>query len=459
MESLRQRLREQRAEEGLYLPRNCRRYQSYFLRPVDLGRTRRIQDTFDRTDSRVCRDTTNLIEWQGRGSSRAYSKMSQKESKSSEERDEARHESPGCLSSQITNESATVNPRRTEHSAHKSLENTNVTNEDQEHREYIPSRRVNLSTSGSVIGDFLTESGPVQVDRDKENRGNEVRPSGHQSPSGNRNGSFGSMDHRPGDWAESARGGTSLEQSSSNGKDYKELPAAGMPSSGTSKDREYDEPDAQIAQNSQRYGSHGMEDSRESDDSFLRARTDSLNQDPAEQMFLYLTHRELKSKIEALATKELRACTKHNWDDALRFRDARNRLELIREKKFYDTENFGLNADTRKLGLAGIDKREEELAQRENACSDSTMYSEDAKVLWNKWVHEDEKSATEDTRVQREILMSKLEEEWKNLAIHDKERITRSFQSFANTSSLQEEHKLAEAISAAARKSFPLSPE
>ena len=92
------------------------------------------------------------------------------------------------------------------------------------------------------------------------------------------------------------------------------------------------------------------------------------------QMFLYLTHTELKSKIEDVQKKETQACNKQCWDEALRLRDMKNRLELIREKRMYHTENVDLDEESRKCGFANIDKREAELLQREKVCTDSTMY-------------------------------------------------------------------------------------
>lgn len=74
--------------------------------------------------------------------------------------------------------------------------------------------------------------------------------------------------------------------------------------------------------------------------------------------------------------------------------------------------------------------------------------------MWKKWVHEDDRSAIKDARVQRETLMNSLEKEWQNLAIRDKERISRTYQTVMNDSALQEEHKLAATINAARMKSF-----
>ncbi|KAK1131266.1 hypothetical protein K0M31_017554 [Melipona bicolor] len=173
----------------------------------------------------------------------------------------------------------------------------------------------------------------------------------------------------------------------------------------------------------------------------------------SKQMFLYLTHKELKCKIEDLSRREMHACNKQHWDEALRLRDMRNKVELIREKKLYQVENLDLDEESRKLGLVNIDKRETELLEREKIFMDSTMYSEEAKALWKKWVHEDDKSVIKDARLQRETLMNSLEKEWQGLAVRDKERISQSYQNVMNDSALQEEHKLSAAINAAKVKS------
>ncbi|CAK9826001.1 hypothetical protein ANTRET_LOCUS3918 [Anthophora retusa] len=175
------------------------------------------------------------------------------------------------------------------------------------------------------------------------------------------------------------------------------------------------------------------------------------------QMFLYLTHKELKCKIEDVGKRELHACNKQCWDEALRLRDMRNRLELIREKKLYHLETLDIDEESRKLALVNIDKREAELSEREQICTDSTMYSEDAKTLWKKWVKEDEKFVIQDARHEREKLMNTLEKEWQNLAIRDKEKISQSYQNVISDSTLQEEHKVSAAINAGNMKAFASS--
>ena len=101
---------------------------------------------------------------------------------------------------------------------------------------------------------------------------------------------------------------------------------------------------------------------------------DPSDKNLSKEMFLYLTHKELKCKIEDLARREMHACNKQCWDEALRLRDMRNKLELIREKRLYNMENLELDEEARKRGLVNIDKREAELIEREKICMDSMMY-------------------------------------------------------------------------------------
>ena len=76
--------------------------------------------------------------------------------------------------------------------------------------------------------------------------------------------------------------------------------------------------------------------------------------------------------------------------------------------------------------------------------------SEDAKDIWKKWVLEDEEITKLNPPEQREFLLNHLEEEWKNLAIKDKDRVSDLYQNIISKSELQNEHKLSEAIRNAA---------
>lgn len=112
----------------------------------------------------------------------------------------------------------------------------------------------------------------------------------------------------------------------------------------------------------------------------------------------------------------------------------------------YHTENIDLDEESRRCGFVNIDKREAELLQREKVCTDSTMYSDDAKAVWKKWVDEDEQSTIKDALMRREDLMNRLEEKWQRLAIHEKEKIAHSYHIVMNDSILLELPKLAATV-------------
>lgn len=409
---LKQRLREKRAEQSLYLPRSCRRYQSYFVCPKEPNdpRWNAIRDT-DPQLSRVCRDSTNFINQNGLNSYRSSSRMSENTNKSFREGQE-KTESSQDVSSSSTSEGVRPSSRYSARYAHKSLENTNVRGDDlTDHPPNDTSSR--SSSSFGTPNDKSLTNGDVLGDN-KENRTEDAVTPGADQADFNK-----SSTERLTENVDSRKSGSIVSKSSKEEQDTKK------------------------------------KDSRqfEVEKSLPWLRMDPGDKNLSKQMFLYLTHKELKCKIEDLAKRETHACNKQCWDEALRLRDMRNKLELDREKKLYSMDTLDIDEESRKSVLVNIDKREAELNEREKICMDSTMYSEDAKALWKKWLHEDERSVIKDARQQREKLMNSLEKEWQNLAIREKERISRSYQTVMNDSALQEEHKLSAAINASRMKS------
>lgn len=112
----------------------------------------------------------------------------------------------------------------------------------------------------------------------------------------------------------------------------------------------------------------------ESEKSYPWLKLHSNDKSLSRQMLLYLSHKELKRKIEDLAKRELHACNKHSWDEALRLRNMRNRLDFVREKKLYNAEDLELDENTRKSRLENIEKKASKLTEREHICTNSTMY-------------------------------------------------------------------------------------
>ncbi|CAK9804517.1 hypothetical protein ANTQUA_LOCUS4123 [Anthophora quadrimaculata] len=403
-ERFREKLKEKRVEQSLYLPRTCRR------------------------------DSTNFIQQNGSNFQRRSYKMSEDSARASEKRDSVEsHEEISHQPSSPYDDGGMPNSKYSARYARRSLENTNVRTEESE---YLANRAASRS---SFSHGYTSPNGDIPHTGDnKENRTDESR-----------------FNDSPDDRVTESRPSSSEEHVPRRGNEDNDVGRTTM--DGVCEDavtptiespaEKYDVKESKETT---------TKDTRqfESEKSMPWLRMNPGDKNLSRQMFLYLTHKELKCKIEDLGKREMHACNKQYWDEALRLRDMRNKLELIREKKLYHLETLDIDEESRKLALVNIDKREAELTEREQVCMDSTMYSEDAKALWKKWVHEDERFAIKDARLQREKLMNSLEKEWQNLAIRDKEKISQSYQSVMSDSALQEEHKLSAAINASNMKSF-----
>ncbi|KAF3421102.1 hypothetical protein E2986_03885, partial [Frieseomelitta varia] len=456
LEALRQKLREKRAEQSLYLPRTCRRYQSYFICPTETKSPgwNTLKDT-NLQYSRACRDSTNLIRENEQNFHRGDSRMSEDNGKASQKNSQGNVETQQEPSHSAYPRNETRKPisKYSVRYARRSLENTNVRNDDFDNN---PSSRTSSRSSlafGSSSERCLLPNGNVPL------RGDDKENTTEQDME---------LNNSQNDTVAESRYSNSTNDQSNQSKNL--VPQEDVPrqeidendySKRLSMDRLNDNVDTRRPGSS--LGKHSSEEDQnvktedtrqfEVEKSMPWLRMNPGDKNLSKQMFLYLTHKELKCKIEDLSRREMHACNKQHWDEALRLRDMRNKLELIREKKLYQVENLDLDEESRKLGLVNIDKRETELLEREKTFMDSTMYSEEAKALWKKWVHEDDKSVIKDARLQREKLMNSLEKEWQSLAVRDKERISQSYQIVMNDSALQEEHKLSAAINAAKVKS------
>ncbi|XP_029043605.2 trichoplein keratin filament-binding protein-like isoform X3 [Osmia bicornis bicornis] len=458
LEQLKRKLKEKRAEESLYFPRTCRRYQSYFVCPKESNSSgsSTLRDT-NLQYSRVCRDSTNLIHQNGQNSRCSSSGMSKGSNRKSQEQEnfDTRKEVHRRASLQFSNEVVRPNTRYSARYARRSLENTNVRSDDS--TDYGSNRVSSRSSFGAPSETYLSLNSKTPLRKnDKENAllsPQEVRVIKNRSYS-----RMGDPEMNTKDLAHQKESPHRRSQDNDN----TELNQSMEDQTETPIEDPHQKRDLQDKYSSEE--DHIVEDVKTTDNrqfevekSMPWLRMDPTDKNLSKQMFLYLTHKELKTKIEDLIVRESHACKKQCWDEALRLRDMRNRLELHREKKLYSIDNIVFDEETKKLALMSIDKRENELAEREDACTDSTMYSEDAKALWKKWVHEDERFVIEDARVQREKLMNVLEKEWQGLAIRDKERITRSHQTVIHDAVVQEEHKLMSSLNAAKAKSSPTS--
>lgn len=360
LEILRRKLREKRAEQSLYLPRTCRRYQSYFVCPTETNAPgwNTLRDT-NLQYSRACRESTNLIR---QNSYNRNSRMSENSNKTSQEQEniDTRQEEKSLLSSQNL-ESDRPKSRYSARYARRSLENTNVRNDD-----FVDSPNRAASTSSFTYGStastekLVNEKILLRGD-DKENRTEDTKSNGPQN-------------------------GRIIERSSSSDGNPKNIAQQelippqkndendSLKQSDRLTDNAYDT--RRSEHNEKEYQDTKKNDTRqfEIEKSLPWLRMDPSDKNLSKEMFLYLTHKELKCKIEDLARREMHACNKQCWDEALRLRDMRNKLELIREKRLYNMENLELDEEARKIGLVNIDKREAELIEREKICMDSMMY-------------------------------------------------------------------------------------
>lgn len=453
LEALRQKLREKRAEQSLYLPRTCRRYQSYFVCPKETKSPgwNTLKDT-NLQYSRACRDSTNLVRKNEQYFHRGDSRMSEDNGNTSQKEGNVETQQEPYHSAYPRNETGKPISKYSVRYARRSLENTNVRSDCfGENPSSRASSRSSLAFGSSSERCLPNGNIPLRGD-DKENtteRDMELNNSQNGTVAESR---FSNSTDDQSNQSKNLVPQEDVRRQEIDENDY---------SKRLSMDRLNDNvdtrrPESSLGrQSSEEDQNVKTEDTRqfEVEKSMPWLRMNPGDKNLSKQMFLYLTHKELKCKIEDLSRREMHACNKQHWDEALRLRDMRNKLELIREKKLYQVENLDLDEESRKLGLVNIDKRETELLERKKTFMDSTMYSEEAKALWKKWVHEDDKSVIKDARLQREKLMNSLEKEWQSLAIRDKERISQLYQNVMYDSALQEEHKLSAAINAAKVKS------
>lgn len=388
MEQLKQKLREKRAEQSLYLPKTCRRYYSYFVTPKDPSDPHwsTLKDT-NLQYSRVCRDSTNFVRQNEQASSRTKSSMSEDDRKSSKEQEnlETQQEVLRRSSSQCIVDFGRPNPKFSARYARRSLENTNVRNDDPV--EYMPSRMSSRSSVGSSTPRYIAINDENAVYGDNKVNKKEERLNSFQEDSGK----AGSRPSNVNDDRLIASNEIPQYDDNSHGISGEKSVTEKFPSERSSDDAENRRIEASKDDSSRegrdqmdKYSvkeDEGPEDIKTKDNrqfevekSLPWLRMNPNDKNLSKQMFMYLTHKELKCKIEDLSRRELHACNKQYWDEALRLRDMRNKLELMREKELYDMKNLDIDEEVRSLGMLSINKREVELAERENICMDSTMY-------------------------------------------------------------------------------------
>lgn len=92
------------------------------------------------------------------------------------------------------------------------------------------------------------------------------------------------------------------------------------------------------------------------------------------QMVRYLANKDLKEQILNLSRREFQACRKQWWTQALRLREMKNKLELIKEQNIYNTLFSHMDSKSNKTERRKIDERLTVISQRENICKSASVY-------------------------------------------------------------------------------------
>lgn len=92
------------------------------------------------------------------------------------------------------------------------------------------------------------------------------------------------------------------------------------------------------------------------------------------QMFRYLANKDLQEQILNLSKREYQACRKQWWTQALRLREMKNKLELIREQNMYNTLFSHMDRNTKKNERHKITEKSTIISEREKICKNSSVY-------------------------------------------------------------------------------------
>ncbi|XP_043502615.1 putative uncharacterized protein DDB_G0289963 [Polistes fuscatus] len=417
LEDLKKKLKEKRMEQDLYLPVTCRRLRSYFLDPKPISS---IISKLNHNQSTTSNDNSNNNSSNNVISNdcteRVYLKDTTNLPKTSQEINRSNsicvkgmsdwnHQKDDRCDNKI--EFRARNPKYSARYARRSLENTNVRpghdfSDCFSHRLQEPMTTTRTTTTTTMT----TNNSNVVVDDDnlKSDVVDDI---------------------------------SILKQSMTDADDRQESPI--IPEVSSDKDLSLNRTDQEkTAGNLERDNKNKIDHrSFEREMNYPWSRMDPTDKNLSEKMYLFLSYKDLKSQINDLLKRENHACERQRWDDAIRLRAMKNELELIREKQIYNMKSLIVDEDVRDKALKNIEKRESELALRENASTDTSMYSDGAKVLWEKWVKEDDKFIIKDASAQREVLIKELEEEFENLAVEEKERIVKTYRNVYNDSHLK----------------------
>lgn len=91
------------------------------------------------------------------------------------------------------------------------------------------------------------------------------------------------------------------------------------------------------------------------------------------QMYRYLKHNDLKRKIVDLEQREHSFAIRQSWGDALRLREMKNELILLKNKNLFENRDLYIDEVIRKSGMEVIQAREE-LNNKRTKMSNTTLY-------------------------------------------------------------------------------------
>lgn len=375
IEALKQQLKEKKAEQSLYLPRDCRRVQSYFYNTRDCSLNNNLQ--FSRRSINFRMNIRDTCPWSMPPQSTSPPK--------SPKRDEAAGKSTGVLNEPYfmnlehhqTGQNSQLlgtgmkellhedghqepDPKYSARYSRRTLEQTNLRGRGEDHNPYnyqnqdspvnSPERRsASVSPANGQFyedeTDYQREINTIPEDDNVEN--GTIQENGkHQE-------------------IESLQD-VELHQKSLNGSLHS--------GSASSVQEDIEKGTAKLALDSENAREKTSCENYERERSLPWMRDGPREQNLSVQMFRYLAHNDLKRQILDLGQRELLACRKQWWSQALRLRDMRNRLELMREKNLYNTLDLHLDEESKKAGLGSIGLRELRVTEREEVCKNSAIY-------------------------------------------------------------------------------------
>ncbi|XP_063987468.1 uncharacterized protein LOC135167821 [Diachasmimorpha longicaudata] len=410
LEALKEKLRQKRTEQSLYHPRTCRRIQSYFSYPTreDRELLKEVISSGPSKSSRKSLENTNLREMQ---------------------------------SSEVTNDSPQM--KKTGH-----VDFTNLADQasfNVRHQEFMDNRAASTRSNFGTLSAQRFQDDKRDSDKDSSGRssaGSQERTDffdGQPPQEGwNLPKKFAERYAKRSLQETNVRetGGPTLKPNFINGTqeeshdDVNDVVDDSVQTD--SQDESQDKADY-VAEKMKSVELHSPEN-RDKDQPWVPESSST--------MLMYLTHQEVKKKIEDLESRELKAIHKQSWEEALRLKDMKNRLELFRDKQFYLRDDISIDPELRKLALKSIEARTKQLSNREQFCVQSQMYSEEAKLMWSVWAEEDKKHSISDEKDERDFLLHQLEEEWDILQQEEKQKIFYDYMQIMNKSFSQHEMDL-----------------